>query len=195
METSTFISIENRRVEEPIHFTTYRQPRGLNQGNMPLHLTPSHFQRQQRNTRGHTLAGRTARWTRPLTGNSQVPAAKKTQVSLCSRTGPAQPPKKTASTQIAVVAHFQTGPATQTPSSQIAVVAVAFVCHQQNHEFADCSCSPVAFQLAPPPNLEFPDCSCSPVGPVAFQLRLPPKKIRVPRSQLKLGLLPKNMRG
>ena len=71
VETSTFISIENRRVEEPIHFTTYRQPRGLNQGNKPLHLTPSHF-RRQRNTRGHTLAGRPARWTRPLTGN--VPA-------------------------------------------------------------------------------------------------------------------------
>ena len=35
-------------------------------------------------------------------------------------------------------------------SSQIAVVAVAFVCHQKNHEFADCSCSPVAFQLGPP---------------------------------------------
>ena len=130
METSTFISIENRRVEEPIHFTTYRQPRGLNQGNMPLHLTPSHFRRQQRNTRGHTLAGRTARWTRPLTGNSQVPTAKKTQVSHCSRTGPAQPPTKTGSTQIAVVAHFQTEPATQNSSSQIAVVAVAFVCHQ-----------------------------------------------------------------
>ena len=143
METCTFISIEKRRVEESIHFTTYRQPRGLNQGNMPLHLTPSHFRRQQRNTRGHTLAGRTARWTRPLTGNSQVPAAKKTQVSHCSRTGPAQPPKKTASTQIAVVAHFQTEPATQNSSSQIAVVAVAFVCHQKNKEFADCSCSPV----------------------------------------------------
>ena len=184
METSTFISIENRRVEEPIHFTTYRQPRGLNQGNMPLHLTPSHFRRQQRNTRGHTLAGRTARWTRSLTSNSQVPAAKKTQVSHCSRTGPAQPPKsqkKTASTQIAVVAHFQTEPATQNSSSQIAVVAVAFVCHQKTTSSQ--SCSPVA------------DCSCSPVGPVAFQLGLPPKKFRVPRSQMQLGLLPKNLRG
>ena len=58
VETTTFISIENRRVEEPIHFTTYRQPRGLSQGNKPFHLTPSHFRRQQRNTRGHTLAGR-----------------------------------------------------------------------------------------------------------------------------------------
>ena len=102
---------------------------------MPLHLTPSHFRRQQRNTRGHTLAGRTARWTRPLTSNSQVPAAKKTQVSHCSRTGPAQPPKKTANTQIAVVAHFPTGPATQKiSSSQIAVVALSRcnrTCHQK----------------------------------------------------------------
>ena len=71
VETSTFISIENRHAEEPIRFTTYRQPRSLNQGNMPLHLTPSHFE-TARNIRGHTLAGRTARSTRPLTSYSQV---------------------------------------------------------------------------------------------------------------------------
>lgn len=39
VETSTFISMENRRVEEPIHFTTCRQPRSLNQENIYLGVT------------------------------------------------------------------------------------------------------------------------------------------------------------
>ena len=44
-----------------------------NQGKKPLHLTPSHF-RTATQTRGHTLAGRTARRTRLSTSNQQVPA-------------------------------------------------------------------------------------------------------------------------
>ena len=53
VETPIHFYRDNRRVEEPIHFATYRQSRGPKPRNKPLHLTPSHFRRQQCSTRSY----------------------------------------------------------------------------------------------------------------------------------------------
>ena len=142
VETSTFISVENKTCRRAHSFHNVQTVERLKPRK---HATPSHsislletaaqYTRTYIGRQGHKV-------DRSLTGNSQVPAAKKAQVSHCSRTGPAQPPKKTASIQIAAVALSFSN----------------WVCHPKLW-FPDSSCS-CRLRL-PPKNYEFADCSCS----------------------------------
>ena len=150
----------------PIPFITYRQPRGLNQGNthsisISLHLTSGDSSAIHKDI--HWLAGQ-QRWTRSLTEKLSS-ARRQENLGLTLQSNWASP---------ATQENREYPDCSYSPFSN-------WACHpklqllfdsscrcrlhlppKKNHEFADCSCSPVAFRLGlPPKNFEFPDRSAT----------------------------------
>ena len=122
-----------------IHFATYWQPRGPKPRNKPLHLTPSHFRRQQCSTQGHSRLGKHRdHWQGLLTNKHEFPD---TRPKSTLRWGKVNSDLTSILVNFSPAA-FQLATTLRTTSSQIVVIALSFSNWAKNLEFPDCSCSP-----------------------------------------------------